>query len=477
MRVQLVSIRPTAAAEAAGRTALTPELLAATGARYSRNNEGVDSIVEKIDFDNIDASVDGIFRMVDYGHQSIADMAPIAIFIDGVSILLAYLVWSWSPLAGGQESSTRYIELSLDGMIDPELLGIPRERRESWREAMEGAFTQYRKLEAGWRALSEFNPGRMRIPEDLSRSEEAGDRRKVERLRRNYAFDRARYLLPSAASTNLMLVMSARAWASLCQHLCSHYLPEARALGENIGREMRYGAPRLMRHATAKESIRRGLSEEFDALSHRARAEGVPETLQEGAARHARPSGAWLEAMPPPGLETGEFSSALRHHDNRYAWIGAPLRRTAVRFGWDAVAFGDIRDLNRHRTGTKHVDLLPVGFYAAADQLPESHDDDAAHSPDVAVKEASEFGREISGQAFELLCAADTSYLYWTLLGTQFPFEHTTTADKFIYEAELRTGAGAHFRYAKHLSDALACWHRHFPETRGHVIEGQGEPE
>jgi hypothetical protein len=44
--------------------------------------------------------------MVDYGHQSIADMAPVALFMDGVSLLLAYLVWSLCPLAGGQESST-----------------------------------------------------------------------------------------------------------------------------------------------------------------------------------------------------------------------------------------------------------------------------------------------------------------------------------------------------------------------------------
>jgi hypothetical protein len=32
------------------------------------------------------------------------------------------------------------------------------------------------------------------------------------------------------------------------------------------------------------------------------------------------------------------------------------------------------------------------------------------------------------------------AYVYSLLLGAQTPFEHGTHADKFIYEAELRTG-------------------------------------
>ncbi len=209
----------------------------------------------------------------------------------------------------------------------------------------------------------------------------------------------------------------------------------------------------------------------------KARVEGVPVTLQPGGADPACSDKAWLDVMLPPGEDGSSFAQALQHHDNRYAWIGAPLRRTAVRFGWDAVAFGDIRDLNRHRTGNKHVELMPVGFYGAADQLPKSTDSDAGEAPYEEVAAALEFGRDMSYKSFDRLLNADSTYLYWTLLGTQFPFEHTTTADKFIYEAELRTGAGSHFRYAKHLHDALQCWYERFPETREYIIEGQAEPE
>src|SRR4028118_397616 len=119
MKVTQVAIRPTEASANAGRPALTPELLAASGARYSRNNEGLEAILNKIDPENLDKSVESIFRMIDYGHQSIADMVPVAMFIDGVSIWLAYFIWSICPTAGGQESSTRYVKMSFDGLIQP----------------------------------------------------------------------------------------------------------------------------------------------------------------------------------------------------------------------------------------------------------------------------------------------------------------------------------------------------------------------
>ena len=119
MKVTQVALRPTEASGTAGRPALTPEVLAASGARYSRSNDGLDVILSKIDPNNLDKSVDSIFKMIDYGHQSIADMAPVAMFIDGISMWLAYYIWTLVPSspagsissAGGQESSTRYIRL------------------------------------------------------------------------------------------------------------------------------------------------------------------------------------------------------------------------------------------------------------------------------------------------------------------------------------------------------------------------------
>ena len=151
------------------------------------------------------------------------------------------------------------------------------------------------------------------------------------------------------------------------------------------------------------------------------------------------------------------------------------MKRTAVRFAWDAVALGEIRDLNRHRTGSKYCPLIPVGFYAALDQLPSGIADREGRMERLAA--LAIVGREASRKGHKLLAEGDPSYVYHTLLGTQYPFEHTTTADKFIYEAELRTGTGAHYRYARHLHDMLVLWYERFPLTRELVLEGSAEPE
>ena len=68
-------------------------------------------------------------------------------------------------------------------------------------------------------------------------------------------------------------------------------------------------------------------------------------------------------------------------------------------------------------------------------------------------------------------------YIYFTNLGHQYYFEHSTTADKFLYEMELRTGIGSHYRYAKHCKDMLSLWYNRYPHTKGLIFEGTAEPE
>lgn len=470
MKVTHVSLRPTDAATDAGRPALTPELLAASGARYSRNNEGLEAIISRIDFAHADAAVDGIFRMIDYGHQSIADMVPIAIFIDGISLWLAYYIWTLCPTAGGQESSTRYLALAVEDMIAPDLLGIPSSRQAEWRARMTDCFQAYRSALALWQQVADDRPEVTRIPRALRDDPAEKVARQVARMTQNYAFDRSRYFLPTAAATNVMLVMSARGWVSLCQHLLSHTLPEATALGQALASELALTAPRLLRHAVATDSLAAGLRQEY-ADTQALAGSLTADYLADEAWPIDHPPAPYLSVYPPDALSGQAMAGALRYHDNRYAWMGTALRRTPVRFGWGAVTFGEIRDLNRHRTGAKYCPLMPVGFYAAQDQAAEAGIHDADYQAICAT------GKALSARARALLTAGDPSYLYWTALGTQFPFEHVTTADKLIYEAELRTGTGAHFRYARHLHEILALWYAHYPETRGLVIEGGAEPE
>jgi hypothetical protein len=68
-------------------------------------------------------------------------------------------------------------------------------------------------------------------------------------------------------------------------------------------------------------------------------------------------------------------------------------------------------------------------------------------------------------------------YIYFTSLGHKYYFEHTTTADKFLYEMELRTGVGAHYKYAEHCREVLKKWYEKYPATEGIIFEGSAEPE
>ena len=464
MKVTQVALRPTQASNDAARPALTPELLAATGARYSRSNDGLEAILAKIDPENPDKAVDSIFRFIDYGHASVADMVPVALFMDGISMWLAYHIWSLCPLAGGQESSTRYLKLSVESLPDPDAIGVPAARHEAWRAAMNEALDAYQSALDFWENIAEHDPEVTRIPASLLRDESDKARKAVARMKRNYAFDRARYFLPAALQTNVMMVQSARAWVGLCAQLFSHPAPEARQLGELIRDELALVAPRLIKHAAPSETTRRGLEIEWKQLINVAwmasQSASAPDFSRAQTASNPR-----LEVWGAPA-DAAIFADDLAFHDTRYAWIGEELRRTPVRFGWERVAFGDIRDLNRHRTGTKVCLLMPWGFYGATDQT------DAAGYHDLAAR-----GATLAGHCMDELRAGQSSFVYWMNLGTQFYFEHTTTADKFIYEAELRTGVGAHYRYAAHLRDVLELWYEKFPHTRGLILEGAAEPE
>jgi hypothetical protein len=340
---------------------------------------------------------------------------------------------------------------------------VPQVLLPEWQAAIQSSFHAYERALEHWSEAGARFPQKTRIPRSLL--EDPSKEKAVVRMRRNYAFDRARVFLPASAPTNMMLVMSARAWASLCANLSSMPLPEANALAEAIRGELPLAAPHLLKHAHAKEGLIEGWKDEF--ARWQVLAARPCKYLQAGTSEWDAPPTASLQVLESPDLDAARD---LRFHDNRYGWVGAGLRRTMVRFAWDAVAFAEVRDLNRHRTGTKWWPPVPVGFYDARDQWPQEMED-------AICDDARDVGAALSRRARELLSQGEWSGLYFLPLGAQFSFEHSTTADKFLYEAELRTGVGAHYRYAQHLHDALALWFEKFPETRGLVLEGMAEPE
>jgi len=443
---------------------LTPELLAATGARYSRNNEGLEGIASKIDFNNKDKSVDGIFKMIDYGHQSIADMTPIALFIDGISQFAAYYLWTLSPTAGGQECSTRYIKMDVSGIVDVETLGIPEHLINSFNDYNHRAFQNYQHALEFWTELSNLHPEETKIPKSMLESTADKDKKAVARMKRNYAFDRARVYIPLAASTGVMMIQSARAWAGISAHLQSHPLKELNLIGEQIAQQMAIGAPRLLKHTKPTESLINYLNEDrLIALFN----SQFDEILNDNQTL----TYLWVENNHFPHEL---YKPACQHRTNRYSPFGSIVSRTSVKFAWSGISFGEIRDLNRHRTGTKYCPLVPIGFYGSTDQIPNKENTNL-NLIDIIYGIYKNF-KNTTNQAREIM-KSHPEYIYFTSLGHKYYFEHTTTADKFLYEMELRTGIGAHYKYAEHCREVLNKWYEEFPDLKGIIFEGSAEPE
>jgi hypothetical protein len=269
-------------------------------------------------------------------------------------------------------------------------------------------------------------------------------------MMRNFAFDRARVYLPVSTLTGVMMIQSARAWANISAHLQSHDLKELNLIGKEIEEKLKIGAPRLVRHCKPADPIKSYYKREFELWNS-------DYDLFHGTNLYA----------PPMTVN----KSDLDFRSNRYSPFSSNLSRIPVKVSWSDMSFGEIRDLNRHRTGNKYCPFIPKGFYGALDQIPDT-DLDICNNLKNLHK-----GFEATTWDAQNLMKSTPNYVYFTSLGHQYLFEHTTTADKFLYEMELRTGVGAHYKYAEHCHKALELWFNKYPQTKGIIFEGSAEPE
>jgi thymidylate synthase ThyX len=451
MKILGIGIRPPP--QAAGNPVVTPELLASCLARYSRSNKGIDAILASIDASDPEKSVDSIFKFVDYGHASIAGMTGgIAMVIDGCSMFLAYKLFEIAQLADGQESSTRYIKLDTGSLPAAQDVGIPPSLAADWEACLALAFEIYHAAYGALARAAEADPAIVRVPA-------GADAKVADRLRKNYALDRCRYLIPFATRTNAALVMTARAWAETVKQLDSLPLPEAHACAAGLRAELAKFVPRLIRHSAPDAASVFQATWSSESAVGRIRSAGVP-TVHLGDEVTVGVENNFPRFFPPLQSMGEGFSGK----ESRYSILGSAVRRIMVRASWNNMAIAELRDLNRHRTGFRQSPLVPVGFYLPPGVTHEKLGALLAAKRSLVAKLAAH--GECGG-----------TYVYGLLLGTQVAFEHSTHLDKLIYEIELRTGMGAHFRYAEHLTGAYREIVKIMPELAPYIKIGTAEPE
>lgn len=94
----------------------TPEDNAMLQALYSRSPHSVEEHVNKVRESGSGKFMETFY--VGYGHSSIADCGSTTLFIEQISILADKAIQDW-PLYSGQETSTRYVDMSKQPIVDP----------------------------------------------------------------------------------------------------------------------------------------------------------------------------------------------------------------------------------------------------------------------------------------------------------------------------------------------------------------------
>jgi len=176
--------------------------------------------------------------VVGYGHGSVAEHAVLNIGIENVSILATKVIED-NRLASYTEKSTRYVVFDADSYYKaPELSGTQFEAR--YHELM-------MKLMASYNQVVDTLEQKFRL--DIPRNEKQSSNA-YNTMIKGKACDVARYILPTAALTNLGLTINARALEHMLQKLLSHPLAEIRKLGEDIKAQAVTICPTLIKYAS-----------------------------------------------------------------------------------------------------------------------------------------------------------------------------------------------------------------------------------
>ncbi len=298
-------------------------------ALYSRSPKSVVEHVEKVKQSGSGKFMETFY--VGYGHASIADCGSTTIFIEGISILGDKAIQDWQ-LYSGQETSTRYVDMTKQAIIDPLNTAESKSILDKW--------------------MSFYIKNQERIQQYLmtkyprKEDEEEGMYLKAIKAR---GFDTMRGFLPAGITTQLSWHTNLRqAWDHLAL-LRHHPLAEVRTTAETILTNLRAKYSHSFSHPLNEdqEKYREAMVKKY---TYFAPAANAPEFALTSTIKAA---------------ELALYQDAI---DSRPLKIGLPnfladLGTCHFDFYLD---YGSFRDIQRHRSGICRMPLLTtaIGFNA-----------------------------------------------------------------------------------------------------------------
>lgn len=419
---------------------LAPEDSAMIQALYSRSAESVEVHLEKVKKSGSGKFMSSYY--VGYGHKSIADCGSTTMFIENVSLLAAKAFQDW-PLYSGQETSTRYIDMSKQHIVDP--VGSPKSGR----------------IMANW--MSFYTDNQAEVAETIRARHpmrESEDPKQYAGAVKARTFDILRGFLPAGITTQFSWHSNIRQAGDhlvlLCQHPSEEIRDVAKELRKMLGAQYPSSGGGLSLPSIA--GVELGKQEDqtkrqiWEALVGHMytypKAKDVP--WDDSVHTWSTPDMAdriseynVLLKVRPRGCILPHFMSDL-----------GQIRSTFL------LDFGSFRDIQRHRNGVCRMPLLTTGYGFEPwyiDQL----------SSDLRDKAK----RLISEQAEKINELTDDPVVrqYYTALGFRVATSVTYGLPASVYVMELRSGKTVHPTLRKKVHSMVHEFQHRFPEVPLHV--------
>jgi thymidylate synthase ThyX len=377
-----------------------PEDTAMMQALYSRSPLSVTEHVEKVKTTGSGKFMERYY--VGYGHQSIADCGSTTLFIEQISILADKAVQDW-PLYSGQETSTRYCDMSKQPIVDPVNTPQAQEILNTW---MKFYVSNQEKIKAH---ITSQYPKKSDEDEEMYRKAVAGR-----------GFDVMRGFLPAGITTQLSWHTNLRQAYDKLSLLRYHPLAETRQIAEMIIAKLREKYPHSFSHEIFpdQEKYRQYSAQYYN--------------YYDPAPKKITPEFRFSTTIDKKRLSEYKDLIAFRPLKTNLPLFMAEFGQITYDFLLD---FGSFRDIQRHRNGVCRIPLLSTDF-GFNSWYPEQLPADMRQEAEALIRLQTERINSLGCDRF--------NRQYYIALGFNMPCRVTYALPAAVYVAELRSGRSVH---------------------------------
>jgi thymidylate synthase ThyX len=412
-----------------------PEDVAMLQALYSRSADSVEAHREKVKQSGSGKFMDRYY--VGYGHKSIADCGSTTVFIENVSILAAKAIQDW-PLYSGQETSTRYLDMTTRPMIDP--IGTTESKAvlERWMDF-------YRSKQNV--VADEVRRRHPKQPED--------DPNAYEQAVKARTFDILRGFLPAAITTQLSWHTNLRQADDHLTRLEYHILSEVSDLVTDIRKEF----SRRYQLGFGKSTALSGMGSRNMSHEEREARQRWNELVADGCTYSTE----WHStSLLWSTIDDGSIDAQTSIISTRPKGCVLPHSFGSmgqIRFQ-SLLDFGSFRDIQRHRNGVCKMPLLTTKHGFEPWYFEQLDDATRVEAVNMIIEQ---------NRAIDDLEASPEIAQYYTSLGFRVQVDLTYTLPAVVYVMELRSGKTVHPTLRAMIHDMVRQFRNVHPSVAMHV--------